>query len=65
MKNKDFALGLGSNAVLAFLGGKLYIDTHIDNGDWFQHELTPEKAREMKSLIDMYLYSLYVTEANI
>lgn len=62
MKNKDFALEIGSNAVLAFLGGKLYIDT-VNRP--FTDELTPEKAREMKSLIDMYLYSLYVTEANI
>lgn len=28
-------------------------------------EITPEIAREMKSIIDLYLYSLYVKEANI
>lgn len=65
MKNKDFAIQLGSSTVLAFVDGQLYIDSEDSQGNQIADDIPPKLAREMKSLIDMYLYSLYVTEANI
>ena len=64
--NKDFAMELGNDVILRFIDGKLSLDVYDSRWmDWYVEELTPETAREMKSLIDMYLYSLYVKEAGI
>jgi len=63
--NKDFAVQVGRFAILAFIDGKLNLDTYDPGDGTVTDELTPETAREMKSIIDMYLYSLYVKEAKI
>lgn len=65
MKNKDFALQLGSDAILAFVDGQLNLDTNDHLYGWATEHLTPETAREIRSLVDMYLYNLYIAEEKI
>lgn len=50
---------------LEFDGKSLWLKVDDIEGSPLNSILTPEIAREMKSIIDLYLYSLYVKEEGI
>lgn len=62
---KTYGSDLGGDIELVFDSTGLSLGIMELEGQYSKVMLTPEIAREMKSVIDLYLYSLYVKEANI